>query len=67
MIDFEKSTFFDGEAIFHPVRELPRAIFDVGNIFEEPVKKFKKCRKFKKNLEFCKKFSKVSVDSFIAV
>ena len=48
MIDFEKSTFFDGEAIFHPVRELPRAIFDVGNIFEEPVKNLKSVENSKK-------------------
>ena len=48
MIDFEKSPFFDGEAIFHPVRELPRAIFDVGNIFEEPVKNLKSVENSKK-------------------
>jgi len=48
IIDFEKSTFFDGEAIFHPVRELPRAIFDVGNIFEEPVKNLKSVENSKK-------------------
>ena len=41
MIDFEKSTFFHREVIFHTVRELPRAIFDVGNIFEELVKYLK--------------------------
>ena len=66
MIDFEKSTFFDDETIFHPVRKLRRAIFDVGNIFEEPVKNLKIVENSKK-IEFCKKFSKVSVDSFVAV
>ena len=32
MIDFEKSTFFHREVIFHAVRELPRAIFDVKTV-----------------------------------
>ena len=51
IIDFEKSTFFHREAIFHSVREAQRAelaIFDVGNIFEEPVKNFKSVEYSKK-------------------
>ena len=43
------------------------AVFDVGNIFEEPLKNLKSVENSKKNLEFCKKVSKVSVDSFMAV
>ena len=35
MIDFEKSTFFHREAIFHSVRELPRAIFDIKSVDAE--------------------------------
>ena len=69
MADFEKSTFF----ILRPFFTLSGssqgaeiAIFDVGDFFGEPLKNLM-CRKFKKNLEFCKKVSKVSVDSFIAV
>ena len=32
MVDFEKSIFFHREVIFHPVREFPRAVFDVKSV-----------------------------------
>ena len=44
IIDFEKTTFFHREAIFHSVRESQGAkvaVFDVGNFFEEPLKNLK--------------------------
>ena len=65
MIDFEKSTFFHREVIFHSVSELPRAIFDVKSVDAGAHKNRKSCRKFKKMLGSCKETSKLSVDSFM--
>ena len=66
MIDFEKSTFFGCEAIFHTVREVPRAIFDVKSVDAGAHKNRKSCQKFKIMLESCKETSKLSVDIFLA-
>ena len=65
MIDFEKSTFFGGEAIFHSVRGLPRAIFDDKSVDAGGHKNRKSFRKFKKMLESCQVTSKLSADSFM--
>ena len=70
MTDFEKSTFLHREAIFSLCKGAPKAevaIFDMGNFFEVPLKNLKSVENSKKKLEFCKKVSKVSVDSFMAV
>ena len=66
MIDFEKSTFFHREAIFHSVRELPRAIFDIKSVDAGAYKNRKSSRKFKIMLESCKGTSQLSPDSFMA-
>ena len=66
MIDFEKSTFFHREVIFHTVRELPRAIFDVKSVDAGGHKNRKSSKKFKIMLESCKETSKLSVDIFLA-
>ena len=66
MIDFEKSTFFHCEVIFHTVRELLRAIFDVKSVDAGGHKNRKSSQKFKIMLESCKKTSKLSVDIFLA-
>ena len=60
IVDFEKSTFFHGEVIFHSVRELPRTIFDVKSVDA------KSSQKFKIMLESCKETSKLSLDIFLA-
>ena len=65
MIDFEKSTFFHREVIFHTVRQLPRAIFDVKSVDAGAHKNRKSFRKLKIMLESCKETSKLSVDSFM--
>ena len=65
MIDFEKSTIFHREVIFHPVREFPRAIFDVKSVDAGAHKNRKSSRKLKIMLESCKETCKLSVDSFI--
>ena len=70
IIDFEKSTFFTVRLFFTLQGSSQGdkvAVFDVGNYFGEPLKNFKSVENSKKNLEFCKKVSKVSVDSFMAV
>ena len=70
IIDFETSAFFHRQAVFHSVRELQGAevaVLVVGKFFEEPLKNVKSVENSKINLEFCEKFSKVSVDSFMAV
>ena len=66
MIDFEKSTFFHREVIFHTVRQLPRAIFDVKSVDAGAHKNRKSSQKFKIMLESCKETSKLSVDIFLA-
>ena len=52
IIDFEKSTFFYREAIFSLCKGAPKgakvAVFDVGNIFEEPLKNLKSVENSKK-------------------
>ena len=65
MIDFEKSTFFHCEVIFHPVRELPRAIFDINSVDAGAHKNRKSSRKFKIMLESCEETSQLSADSFM--
>ena len=67
IIDFEKSTFFHREVIFHPVRELPRVIFDVKSVDAGGHKNRKSFRKFKIILQSCKETSKLSVDIFLAL
>ena len=67
MVDFEKSTFFHRQVIFHSVREPPRAIFCNFNVYSMGSKKFFKYQKIKKILKFCQKVSKVSGDSFMAL
>ena len=62
MVDFEKSTFFDGEAIFRSVRELPRAILDDKSVDAGGHKNRKSFRKFKKMLGSCRETSKLSAD-----
>ena len=66
IIDFEKSTFFHREVIFHSVRELPRVIFDVKSVDAGAHKNRKSSRKFKIMSESCKETSKLSADSFWA-
>ena len=70
-VDFEKSTFLHREAIFHSVRELQRGLkwpfLTWAIFFEEHLKNFKSVENSKKKIEFCKKVSKVSVDSFMVV
>ena len=66
MIDFEKSTFFHREVNFHPVRELPRAIFDIKSVDAGTHKNQKSSRKFKIMLETWKGTSQLSADSFMA-
>ena len=66
MVDFEMSTFFHCKVIFHSVRELPRAIFDVKSVDTGTHKNGKSSRKFKRILESCKETSKLSVDIFLA-
>ena len=66
IIDFEKSTFFHREVIFHPVRELSREIFDVKSVDAGAHKNRKSSRKFKIILESCKETSELSADSFWA-
>ena len=46
IIDFEKSAFFHREVIFHSIRELPRAIFDVKSVDAGPHKNRESSRKF---------------------
>ena len=65
MIDFKKSTFFHRDVIFHSVRELPRAIFDVKSVDASAHKNRKSSRKLKIMLESGKETSKLSVDSFM--
>ena len=65
IIDFEKSTFFHREVIFHPVRELPRAIFDVKSVDAGGHKNRKSSQKFKIMLEYCEETYKLSLDSFL--
>ena len=66
IIGFEKSTFFHPEDIFHYVRELPRAIFDVKSVDAGAHKNRKSSQKSKIMLESCKETSKLSADSFLA-
>ena len=66
IIDFEKSTFFHPEVIFHLVRELPRAIFDIKSVDAGAHKNRKSSRKFKIMLESWKGTSQLSADSFMA-
>ena len=65
IIDFEKSTFFHREVNFHPVRELPRVIFDVKSVDAGAYKNRNSFRKFKRMLESCREISKLSTDSFM--
>ena len=65
MIDFEKSTFFYHDVIFHTVREVPRVIFDVTYVDAGGRKNRKSFQKFKIMLESCKETSKFSVDIFL--
>ena len=65
--NFEKSTFFHSQAIFHSVRELPRAIFDINSVDAGTHKNRKSYRKLKSMLESCKETSQLSVDSFMAL
>ena len=69
MIDFEKSTFFHREVIFHTVRELPRACnsrFDVKSVDAGGHKNRTSSQKIKIMLESCKETSKLSVDIVLA-
>ena len=66
MIDFEKSTFFHREVIFHTVREVPRAIFDVKSVDAGIHKNRKSSRKFKIMLQSYIETSKLSVHIFLA-
>ena len=50
MIDFKKLIFFHREVIFHPVRELPGAIFDINSVDAGAHKNRKPSRKFKRML-----------------
>ena len=64
IIDFEKSTFFHREVIFHTVRELSKAIFDIKFVDADGHKNRELSQKFKILLESCKERSKLSVDGF---
>ena len=64
--NFEKSTFFHGDAVLDPLGSLNKAIFCINKVSIRGYKNRKSYQKFKKMLESCQETSKLSVDSFMA-
>ena len=64
--NFEKSTFFHGDAIFTPLGRVKRPKICINKVCIGGCKNRKSYEKFKKMLESCQETSKLSVDSFMA-
>ena len=64
--NFEKSTFFHGDAILDPLGGQKRPKICINKVRIRVCKNRKSSQKFKKMLESCQETSKLSVDSFMA-
>ena len=63
--NFEKSTFFHGDAILDPLGGQKRPKICINKVRIRVCKNRKSYQKFKKMLESCQETSKLSADSFM--
>ena len=63
--NFEKSTFFHGDAVLDPLGSLNKAIFCINKVSITGYKNRKSYQKFKKMLEYCQETSKLSMGAFV--